>query len=69
MKHSQAFEQLYHAHTNMSIEDIEAARLSNGSYSLPKLSTAYHWWLSGRVDGILSRIDMNTMEFKKEKTQ
>ena len=69
MKHSQTFEQLYHAHTDMSIEDIEDARLSNGSYSLPKLSTAYHWWLSGRVDGILSRIDMNTMEFKKEKTQ
>ena len=69
MKHSQAFEQLYHAHTDMSIEDIEAARLSNGSYSLPKLSAAYHWWLSGRTDGILSRIDMNTMEFKKEKTQ
>ena len=69
MKHSQAFEQLYQAHTDMSIEDIEAARLSNGSYSLPKLSAAYHWWLSGCVDGILSRIDMNTMEFKKEKTQ
>lgn len=69
MKHSQAFEQLYQAHTDMSIEDIEAARLSNGSYSLPKLSAAYHWWLSGCVDGILSKIDMNTMEFKKEKTQ
>lgn len=69
MKHSQSFEQLYQAHTDMSIEDIEAARLSNGSYSLPKLSAAYHWWLSGCVDGILSKIDINTMEFKKEKTQ
>lgn len=69
MKHSQAFEQLYQAHTDMSIEDIEAARLSNGSYSLPKISAAYHWWLSGRVDGILSRIDINTMEFRKEEVE
>lgn len=44
----EAFEQEYSAYTGAPLATIVAARLSNDSYGLPKISTAYTWWKKSR---------------------
>ena len=49
--HSFQFEQLYSEYTGMSLEEIKAARLSNGSYRLPKIASANLWHKVGVLAG------------------
>lgn len=44
----EAFEQEYSAYTGTPLAAIVSARLSNDSYGLPKISTAYTWWKKSR---------------------
>lgn len=62
--HSIQFEQLYSEYTGMSIEEIKAARLSNGSYSLPKIASAYVWYKAGvlAVSGLVSIPHLKSLE-------
>lgn len=50
--HDPKFEALYEQYTGMSLEDIKAARLSNGSYSLPKIASANIWYKAGVLAGL-----------------
>lgn len=54
------FEQEYADHTGMPLVEIVDARLSNGSYNLPKIATAYTWWKKSR-DKLLA--SMGTPKF------
>jgi len=44
----EAFEQEYSDYTGTPLAAIVSARLSNDSYGLPKISTAYTWWKKSR---------------------
>lgn len=42
------FEQSYSEFTGHAVEFIRLARLSNDSYSVPRIATAYTWWKRSR---------------------
>lgn len=45
------FELKYSSHVGMHQEDVKALRMSNESYSLPKVATAWHWFECGYFQG------------------
>ena len=55
MTRRERFERKYSAYTGLCEEHIRNCRMSNGSYSLPKIASAWHWYEDGFVT---SKIDM-----------
>ncbi|WP_407310352.1 hypothetical protein [Pseudomonas sp. nanlin1] len=47
MTDRERFEQAYAEYTNHPVEFIVLCRLG-ASYSVPKVSAAWHWWRSGQ---------------------
>jgi hypothetical protein len=48
MTSREQFEQAYGEDNEMTAAQVLARRLSNGSYRLPKMASAWHWWQRGR---------------------
>ncbi len=42
------FEQSYSEYTGHPVTFIKLHRLSNGSYAVPRIATAYTWWKRAR---------------------
>lgn len=42
------FEQAYGEESEMTEAQVRAQRLSNGSYRLPKMASAWYWWQRGQ---------------------
>lgn len=51
MTRREEFEHKYSAWTGTPEDEIQLARMSNGSYSVPKIASAYQWWEMGYVCG------------------
>ncbi len=48
MTDRERFEQAYAEDNEMTEAQVLAQRLSNGSYRLPKMASAWHWWQRGQ---------------------
>lgn len=48
MTSRERFEQAYGEDNEMTEAQVLAQRLSNGSYRLPKMASAWHWWQRGQ---------------------
>jgi len=51
MTRREEFEIKYSAWTGTPVDEIKRARMSNGSYSIPKIASAFQWWETGYVCG------------------
>lgn len=49
------FELKYAAHTGMNPDEIKACRMSNGSYNLPKIASAFYWYETAYIQGKLDK--------------
>lgn len=47
------FEREYADAAAVAVEDVSAARLLSGSYAVPKIATAFRWWLRGRYSVVV----------------
>lgn len=51
MTRRERFERKYSAWSGLCEEHIRTRRMSNGSYSEPKIASAFQWWETGYVCG------------------
>lgn len=58
INHDPKFEELYAQYTLTPVEDVVKARLEGGSYSLPKISSAWFWYKVGSSDKELSSVEI-----------
>lgn len=49
------FEMKYAAYTGMNPDEVKACRLSNGSYNLPKIASAFYWYETAYIQGKLDK--------------
>jgi hypothetical protein len=49
------FELKYAAYTGVDPDEVKACRLSNGSYNLPKIASAFYWYETAYIQGKLDR--------------
>lgn len=63
MTRRERFERKYSAYTGMCEENIRSVRMSNGSYSIPKIASAWVWYEDGFVT---CKIDMEIEQDAKQ---
>ncbi len=51
------FEKEYSEYTDTPLQAIVEARLGGDSYAIPKISSAYVWWLMGHKSGHAQGVD------------
>ncbi len=52
MMFNSTFEKEYSEYTDTPLQTIVEARLGGDSYAIPKISSAYVWWLLGHRQGV-----------------